>query len=162
MINVFVSPIFQNNSPVRVAAGASCSLILTKNGHVYYSGKHRSVGEATMRPAVVDVLANNAHVVTALDGGAQTVFCSTQNGVTVSWGNGQTGELGYGANNPKSSSKPKFVEKLDKVLITDTACGYGHTLFIIRDEDAEDKNLLKTIAKIEASDLEDFIKKWSS
>ena len=161
MINSFVSPIFESNGPVRAVAGANCTLVLTQNGHVYYSGKHKSAGEATMRPAVVDVLANNAHVVTALDAGFQTVFCSTQNGVTVSWGNGQTGELGYGANNPKSSSKPKFVEKLDKILITDTACGYGHTLFIIRDEDAEDKKLLESIAKIEAEDLDGFIKKWS-
>ncbi len=161
MVNSFQSPIFANNGPVRACAGAHCTLILTQNGHVYYSGKHRSVGEATMRPALIDVLANNSHVVTALGGGAQTVFCSTQNGVTVSWGNGQTGELGYGANNPKSSSKPKFVEKLDKVLVTDTACGYGHTLFIIRDDDEEDKKLLKTLAKIEADDLSAFIKKWS-
>jgi hypothetical protein len=161
MVNSFGSPIFKNNGPVRAAAGAQCSIVLTKNGHVYYCGKHRSVGEATMRPALVEVLANNSHVVTALGGGAQTVFCSTQNGVTVSWGNGQTGELGYGANNPKSSSKPKFVEKLDKVLVTDTACGYGHTLFIIRDDDAEDKEMLEGMAKIEADDLTDFIKKWS-
>ena len=32
-------------------------------GHVYYWGKHRSVGEATMRPQLVDVLANNQHIV---------------------------------------------------------------------------------------------------
>ena len=159
LIKALVGPLFNSNSPVRASAGAHCSMVLTENGHVYYCGKHRSVGEATMRPALIDILANNMHVVTALDGGAQTVFCSTSNGVTVSWGMGLTGELGYGANNPKSCSKPKFVEKLDKCLITDVACGYGHTLFIISNEDAEDKKLLKTIAKIEAGDMKDFIKK---
>lgn len=161
LVNTFLGPLFKSNSPIRACAGAHCSLVLTGNGHVYYCGKHRSVGEATMRPALVDVLANNAHVVTALDAGGQTVVCSTQNGVTVSWGVGQTGELGYGAGNPKSSAKPKFLEKLDKVLVTDVSCGYGHTLFLIRNEDDEDKKVMVNIARIETDELTAFIKKWS-
>jgi nicotinamide riboside kinase len=79
----------------------------------------------------------------------------------VSWGVGQAGELGYGAGNPKSSAKPKFIEKLDKVLITDVSGGYGHTLFLIRDEDEEDKKVMANIARIETGDIEAFIKKWS-
>uniref|UniRef100_A0A7S4HXX2 Uncharacterized protein n=1 Tax=Odontella aurita TaxID=265563 RepID=A0A7S4HXX2_9STRA len=130
-------PLFAANSPVRAAAGTQCSMALTANGHVYYWGKHRSVGEATMRPSLVDVLVNNGHVVTGLAGGAQTVFCSTKNGVTVGWGNGPHGELGYGHTGPKSSAKPKFVEKLDSCIVSDVACGYGHTLFLIRDEDED-------------------------
>eukprot|EP00979_Chaetoceros_neogracilis_P015689 scaffold6388_cov267-Chaetoceros_neogracile.AAC.1 len=161
LVNTFLGPLFQSNSPTRACAGAHCSLVLTGNGHVYYFGKHRSVGEATMRPALVDVLANNSHVVNALDAGGQTVVCSTTNGVTVSWGVGQAGELGYGAGNPKSSAKPKFIEKLDKVLITDVSGGYGHTLFLIRDEDEEDKKVMANIARIETGDIEAFIKKWS-
>jgi alpha-tubulin suppressor-like RCC1 family protein len=161
MVNVFTGPLFQNNSPVRACAGTHCSLVLTEHGHVYYFGKHRSVGEATMRPALIDVLANNAHVVSTLGAGGQTVFCSTVNGVTVSWGVGQTGELGYGVDNPKSSAKPKFVEKLDKVLVNDVSCGYGHTLFLLCDEDAEDKKVLNNIAKIEADDMKAFVNKLS-
>ncbi len=161
MLNAFDGPMFKNNTPVRVVAGTHCSLVLTDNGHVYYCGKHRSVGEATMRPALIDVLANNMHVVGAFDAGGMTVFCSTKNGVTVSWGNGQMGELGYGAGNPKSSSKPKFVEKLDKVLICEISCGYGHSLFTIRDEDDEDKKVLQNIARIESDDLKAFVKKMS-
>lgn len=161
MVNVFSGPLFQNNSPVRACAGTHCSLILTENGHVYYFGKHRSVGEATMRPALVDVLANNAHVVNSLSAGGQTVFCSTVNGVTVSWGVGQTGELGYGVDNPKSSAKPKFVDKLDKVLVNDVSCGYGHTLFLIRNEDEEDKKMMNNLARMEADDLKAFMNKLS-
>jgi len=161
LLNPLTGPIFKSNSPVRVAAGTHCSMALTENGHVYYCGKHRSVGEATMRPALVDVLANNMHVVTAFDGGGMTVFCSTQNGVTVSWGNGQMGELGYGINNPKSSSKPKFVEKLDSVIICDVSCGYGHTLMIICDEDEEDKKAIKKVSRIETDDLKALVKKCS-
>lgn len=159
LVGAVQGPLFKTNAPVHAAAGAHCSMILTENGHVYYSGKHRSVGEAAMRPTLIDVLANNMHVVESVSGGAQSVFCSTTNGVTVSWGMGLTGELGFGTKNAKSSSKPKFVEMLDKCLVTDVACGYGHTLFLIRDDDEEDKAAIKKITKIEASDLSAFVKK---
>ncbi len=157
LVGTIQGPLFQKNAPIRAAAGANCSMVLTENGHVYYSGKHRSVGEAAMRPVLIDVLANNNHIVKAVSGGFQSVFCATANGVTVSWGMGQTGELGFGANNPKSSSKPKFVEKLDKCLVTDVACGYGHTLFLIRDEDDEDASALKKVARMESNDLSAFV-----
>jgi alpha-tubulin suppressor-like RCC1 family protein len=159
LVGTIQGPLFARNSPILAAAGAHCSMILTENGHVYYSGKHRSVGEATMRPALIDVLANNMHVVKCLGGGFQSVFCATANGVTVSWGMGQSGELGFGAKSAKSSSKPKFVEKLDKCLVTDVACGYGHTLFLIRDEDDEDRAAIKKITRIETSDLSTFVAK---
>ena len=81
-------PLWQNNPAVSAAAGSSCSMILTKRGHVYYWGKHRSVGEAMMRPTLLDALANNGHVVTHVAAGASTVVCSTENAVTVSWGMG--------------------------------------------------------------------------
>lgn len=68
-----------------VSAGASCSL-LRMRGHVYYWGKHRSVGEATMRPSLVDALANNGHEVTHCGAGGQTVICSTTLAQTVAWG----------------------------------------------------------------------------
>jgi alpha-tubulin suppressor-like RCC1 family protein len=74
-----------------VYAGAHCSLLKTPtSGHVYYWGKHRSVGEATMRPTLVDALANNGHVVTHCAAGGQTVVCSTLLGVTVAWGQVRT------------------------------------------------------------------------
>ena len=162
LIGSVQGPLFKSNSPIRAAAGSHCSMMLTEKGHVYYCGKHRSVGEATMRPALIEVLANNRHVVKGVSGGAQSVFCSTENGVTVSWGMGLTGELGFGAQNAKSSSKPKFVEKLDKCLVTDVSCGYGHTLFLIRDEDEEDKAAMKKINRIEFDDLSTFVGKMKS
>lgn len=162
LVGTIQGPLFQSNVPIRAAAGAHCSMILTENGHVYYCGKHRSVGEATMRPTLIDVLANNMHNVKSLSGGFQSVFCTTANGVTVSWGMGLTGELGFGAKEAKSSSKPKFVEKLDKCLVTDIACGYGHTLFIIRDDDDEDKAAIKKISSVEPKDLSAFVAKVSN
>merc|ERR1712028_248013 len=74
LVSIFRSPIFAPNPPVRVSLGTTCSLALSSNGHVYYWGKHKSSGEATMNPTVVDVLSNNGHVVTTLGSGNQTVF----------------------------------------------------------------------------------------
>jgi len=158
LVSTFRGPIFQSNTPTRASAGAHCSLILTSNGHVYYWGKHKQAGEATMRPAVVDALANNGHTVVALGAGNMTVFCSTKNGVTVSWGNGPNGELGFGSAGAKSSSKPKFVDQLDSCLVTEVSCAYGHTLLLIRNEDEEDKSALKKLKTIEEKNLTEFVK----
>lgn len=119
-----------------VVAGQSCSMLMTEQGHVYYWGKHRSVGEATMRPTLVDVLANNKHVVTLAASGGQTVVCSTSTAQTVAWGQGSYGELGL--EGKKSSSKPTFVPSLDGVQVLDLACGLGHTLYVVEDG-AKDK-----------------------
>ena len=45
--------------------------------------------------------------------------------------------------------------------MTDVACGYGHTLFLIRDEDDEDKAAIKKITRIETSDLSTFVAKFA-
>lgn len=161
LVSGMLGPLFLNNPPVKAVAGSHCSLILTENGHVYYFGKHRSVGEAAMRPKLLDDLANNMHVVTALSAGSETVFMTTANGLTVSSGKGQHGELGYGVGNAKSSSQIKFVDKLDKVMVSDLCCGYGHTLFLIRDEDTEDKKAIEKLARLEHDDIAAFVKKWS-
>ena len=157
LVGGFRGPIFANNHPVLAVAGSHCSLVLTRQGHVYYVGKHKTQGEATMRPTIVDALANNGHVVAAIGAGSQTVFCSTKGGVTVSWGHGNHGELGFGKDDAKSSSKPKFVNGLDSCLVTSVSCGMGHTLFIIRNEDDEDMKAVKKVDKVELADLAQFV-----
>mmetsp|Transcript_1884 Transcript_1884/g.2631 ORF Transcript_1884/g.2631 Transcript_1884/m.2631 type:complete len:617 (+) Transcript_1884:521-2371(+) len=146
--------LWDSNNAVSSAAGAHCSMVLTERGHVYYWGKHRSVGEATMRPSLLEELANNGHIVTHVDGGAQTVVCSTANAVTVSWGQGPHGELGYGPDQ-KSSSRPKFVSSLDKCRIMDMSCGYGHTLFVIQNDDQDDKEAIQELHTLDESTLEE-------
>ena len=162
LVGALRGPIFANNHPVEAVAGSNCTIVKTKNGHVYYFGKHKSAGEATMRPTLVDALANNGHVVAALGAGSMTVFCSTKNGVTVSWGNGSHGELGYGKGENKSSAKPKFVNGVDSCLVTDVSCGFGHTLFLIRNEDDEDAKALKKVAKVEEADIAQFVNEVKS
>jgi len=138
---------------VKIAAGAHCSLLVSNNGHVYYWGKHRSVGEAQMKPTLVDVLANNQHVVRHCDAGGQTVVCCTQGAQTVAWGQGPHGELGLGTGQ-KSSAKPTFIDALDGCLVSDLACGYGHTLFLAQNDDKQDAAAIKKLPEIEESDVE--------
>jgi len=157
LVGAFRGPIFANNHPVSAVAGSNCTVVKTRNGHVYYVGKHKSAGEATMRPTIVDALANNGHVVAAVGAGAQSVFCSTTNGVTVSWGHGEHGQLGYGKDENKSSSKPKFVNGLDSCLVTEVSCGMGHTIFVLRNDDEEDKKAMKKVGKIEEGDVSEWV-----
>jgi alpha-tubulin suppressor-like RCC1 family protein len=146
-------PIWDSNPAVSAAAGASCSLILTKRGHVYYCGRHRSVGEAVMRPSLLEALANNGHVVEHVSAGSGSVVCSTKNAVTVSWGQGPHGELGYGEK--KSSAKPAFVTSLDKCRVRGIACGQGTTLFLVAEEDEEDKAAIKQLNVLDPEDVEE-------
>ena len=44
MVAGFRGPIFASNHPVDCSAGNNCSLVKTKNGHVYYMGKHKQNG----------------------------------------------------------------------------------------------------------------------
>jgi alpha-tubulin suppressor-like RCC1 family protein len=149
---------WSSNPPVSCTAGSSCSMVLTKTGHVYYWGKHRSVGEAVMRPNILAELANNSHIAQHVGAGNQTVVISTKNAVTVAWGMGPHGELGFG--DKKSSARPDFVSKLDKCRIQDLACGYGTTYYIIRKEDDDDEAAIKTLPVVSDEtfiELENFV-----
>ena len=139
----------KDGSPT-ISAGQHCSLVTTAgSGHVYYWGKHRSVGEATMRPTLVDVLANNQHVVTHAAAGGQTVVCSTAHAQTVAWGAGSHGELGL--TDKKSTAKPAFVPGLEGSQVIGLACGYGHTVFVV---DGDGKKL-PALAKNATAALEE-------
>jgi alpha-tubulin suppressor-like RCC1 family protein len=153
LVEGLTGPIFNSNYPVRAAAGATCSLVITSSGHLYYWGKHgRSNNEATMRPTLQEQLAHNGHVVKDVSAGNATVVVCTENGSTISWGVGPCGELGHGYST-KANAKPQFVESLDKCLVTQVQCGYGHTLFLIRNLDEEDRAAISKLSSISSKEL---------
>ena len=155
-LTFFRSRIFVKNNPIGGNCGAHGTIVLTEKGHGYFAGKQRLSDDSTMRPALFDALASNGHIVTSASAGAQSIICCTKNGVTVTWGNGPYGDLGYGAESAKSSSNPKFVPALDCCLVTRVASGYGCTLFLIKNKDKEDKDALKKLDIIEKDDVEEF------
>jgi len=116
----------------KIAAGSTCSLVLTSNGHVYYWGQHQSSKDAVMKPQLVEALANNQHDVKHIGSGSSSVVCSTSLGSTVVWGQGPYGELGLGSK--KSSSKPAFVETLEGIKVLDLACGQGSVVYVVEEE----------------------------
>lgn len=152
-IAVFNNAPTGNDSEIRLAAGNSCSLLQTSGGHVYYWGKHRSVGEAQMRPQLVDVLANNQHVVTHVAAGSQTVVCTTQHGQTITWGQGPHGELGL-KSGAKSSAKPAFVEDLTGCQVLSMAASYGSLLYVVSQED---EKTLSELTKMEEDDVSELV-----
>ena len=100
------------------------------------------------------------HVVAHCDGGGQTVVCCTENAQTVAWGQGPHGELGLGA--PKSSAKPQFLDTLTGCRISDLACGYGHTLYVVKDEDAEDKAAIEKLPLLDENAKSELEAVWAS
>lgn len=123
-----------DDSEIRLVAGNSCSMLQTSAGHVYYWGKHRSVGEAQMRPQLVDVLANNQHVVTHTAAGFQVVACTTEHAQTVVWGQEFNGGLGL-KSGAKSSSKPTFVEDLTGAHVQSMVATTGGLVYVVSAED---------------------------
>jgi alpha-tubulin suppressor-like RCC1 family protein len=121
----------------KVAAGGHCTLVLTTQGHVYFWGVTKSNDNATMKPQLVDALANNQHIVTQIGAGPANVACSTDLGNTVVWGQGPYGELGLGTR--KSSAKPAFVDSISGIKVSGLACGLGSILYVVQ----EDKDLPK-------------------
>lgn len=114
----FKNKVFEQNPPVFASCGAQCILVLSEKGHGYYVGRHRSVGDATMRPQLLDALASNGHIVTGMSAGAQTIICCTKSGVTVTWGNGQYGDLGYGKLFPNFKNHLYYHKYLDLIFYT--------------------------------------------
>jgi len=127
----------------KLGAGANCSLALTKQGHVYYWGNHRSNADAVMKPQLVDALANNQHNVTHIGAGPGNVVCTTDLGNTVVWGAGPYGELGL--DGKKSSAKPAFVESISGLVVSDMAVGQGSVLYVIKDDKTLPKADLEAI-----------------
>ena len=75
----------------------------------------------------------------AISSGHVHTFVSADDSV-ISWGVGTTsGELGFGVNGAKSSARPKKVDSLESVKVTQVACGYAHTLLLAEAQAVTDK-----------------------
>jgi len=155
-MSFFKNTFFANNSAVNAACGSLHSLVQTKKGHVYYWGRLRAMDDAAMKPVLLEALANNSHDVTSMACGNQSIFCSTALGATVSWGGGPYGELGYGEKCAKSSVNPNFVNAIDKCIVTQVSAGYGHVIYILRNEDKEDNEALSKVKAVERQDLDNY------
>jgi hypothetical protein len=56
------------------------------------------------------------------------------------------------------SSKPDFVEGLHGCRVAWTmAAGYGHTIYVVSNQDAEDRKVLEKLDQIEQDDVQDLM-----
>ena len=61
---------------------------------------------------------------------------------TISWGQGcGNGELGHGADKPRSATNAVLVDSLEGFHIQDVSCGYGHTLLLVDRKDPKFEKL---------------------
>ena len=99
-----------------------------------------------MFPKRLDQLAYNDHHVTSIAAGNTHIIVTTEGGVTFTSGAGPHGELGYGDEGALSSSKEKFVDSLDRCVCLGVTAGMGPSVYIVKDDDEEDKKAFKQLS----------------
>ncbi|CAG0890722.1 unnamed protein product [Cyprideis torosa] len=138
LIKFFDGP---NRGASMIFAGSSFSLAFVQGlGGLYLWGQNNKAGEANMYPKPIQDLCGWA--VHSLGCGNTSVVVAADDSV-ISFGPAPAyGELCYGEN-CKSSRKPKEVTLLDSVRVLRVACGYSHSMFIVRDDTDDDKKELE-------------------
>lgn len=109
-------------------------------------GQTKRTGEAAMYPKPIqDLCGWDIRSV----GCSQTSTVVAADESVIAWGPSPTyGELGLGENQ-KSKTVPMEVKALDGAHVNMVTCGMGHTLYICRDTEEEDKKILGKLKEIE-------------
>lgn len=114
-----------------IAAGSTCTYAVASTGALFFWGRTKSTGEATMYPRPVTDL--RGWKVRALAAGHTSTVVAADRSV-VAWGPSPTyGELGYGPEGPKSSTVPKIVEDLEGAAIVACAATYAGCVLVASD-----------------------------
>jgi len=133
------------NRALRVAAGAACCYVVTHVNALYFWGIAKRTGEAAMYPRLVDDV-QGWNIRSVSSGFSSTLIAGEKS--LISFGPSPTwGELGYGPDGPKSSTRAEKVHSLEGNFVLALASGYGHSLAIIDTEtdawDEEDVEVLE-------------------
>mmetsp|Transcript_28149 Transcript_28149/g.53249 ORF Transcript_28149/g.53249 Transcript_28149/m.53249 type:complete len:574 (-) Transcript_28149:362-2083(-) len=119
-----------------ITAGATCSYALSAGGQMFFWGRTKASGEATMYPKPLHDL--NGWSIRSFSCGNNSSFVIADDAV-ITWGPSPTyGELAYGdpkCNNPKSSTIPKLVDSMQGAHAHMVAAGYGFAVLIVDDSD---------------------------
>jgi alpha-tubulin suppressor-like RCC1 family protein len=136
---------YVNRGASKIYAGSTYSIAVDEHKLMYFWGQTKSSGEATMYPKPIQDLCgwNVREVATA----NKSIVVAADNSM-ISWGPSPTyGELGYGENKAKSSTVPQEIKPLEGIYIKTVSCGFGHTLFIARDDSQEEKDTIEKLPK---------------
>lgn len=125
---------------MEVYCGSAFTMAINEIGCLLLWGQNKPTGEVGMYPKPVQDLSGwqvrcvgccNRSIVVAAD---ESV---------ISWGPSPTyGELGYGEHQGKSSTTPKEMKPMANMYVHRIACGYGHTLMLVRRDTEEDRQAL--------------------
>ncbi|KAL6511833.1 hypothetical protein OROGR_021430 [Orobanche gracilis] len=111
-----------------VSAGSANSSCTAGGGQLYMWGKIKSSGDDWMYPKpLMDLSGWNLR---CMDSGSMHHFVGADSSC-ISWGQAQSGELGYGPNGQKSSATPKKVDILEGMHVISVACGSAHSLVVV-------------------------------
>ena len=118
-----------------LACGSTATHFSACMGQLYAFGKLKVSGDNTMYP--MPQMDLQGWVLRDFASGAVT-FATCQDEMTVTWGAGGYGELGYGPEGKKSSACPDVVPSLQGKRTIMVACGLGQTLFLVKSEDVKE------------------------
>ncbi|KAJ0614908.1 putative chromatin remodeling & transcriptional activation HMG family [Helianthus annuus] len=111
-----------------VSAGSVNSSVTAGGGQMYMWGKIKNTGDDWMYPKpLMDLSGWN---IRCMDSGSMHHFVGADSSC-ISWGHAQSGELGYGPHQQKSSSIPKKVDALEGMHVISVACGFAHSLVVV-------------------------------
>lgn len=127
-----------------VTCGSTSSFAVQRDrGTTFFWGITKKSGESNMYPKpVYDLQGNDMH---CLCSGATSTVAASEKSV-VSWGPSPTfGELGYGAGNPKSSTKIRVLELIEGLCCTSLAEGTAFTAMIVNVATKEEEAILEKL-----------------
>ncbi|XP_024972741.1 protein RCC2 homolog [Cynara cardunculus var. scolymus] len=111
-----------------VSAGSVNCACTAGGGQMYMWGKIKNTGDDWMYPKpLMDLSGWN---IRCMDSGSMHHFVGADSSC-ISWGHAQSGELGYGPNQQKSSAIPKKVDILEGMHVISVACGFAHSLVVV-------------------------------
>ena len=120
------------NRAIKVAAGAACCYAVTNTNALYFWGIAKRTGEAAMYPRTVDDV--QGWNIRAVSSGFSSTLIAGEKSL-ISFGPSPTwGELGYGPDGPKSSTRAQKVDSLEGNFVLAVSSGYGHSLAILDTE----------------------------
>ncbi|CAG9463842.1 unnamed protein product [Pedinophyceae sp. YPF-701] len=112
-----------------LAASQNATLATVQpDGQLFACGKLKVSGDGLMRPMPLQHL--QGWKLRDISAGTVT-FAVCSDTSTVTWGQAQYGECGFGPNGKKSSANPERVPSLEGILTQRVACGMGHTMFLV-------------------------------
>ncbi|KAI7743893.1 hypothetical protein M8C21_029895 [Ambrosia artemisiifolia] len=119
-----------------VSAGSTNSAVTAGAGQMYMWGKTKNHGDDLMYPKpLMDLSGWN---VRCMDSGSMHHFVGADSSC-ISWGQAQSGELGYGPHQQKTSAIPKKVDALEGMHVISVACGFAHSLVVVDRTNAGDQ-----------------------